>query len=240
MRISVSVINQSDKPIDYNYSHGLSAMLYKTLANVDIKLANETHTHQGFKFYTFSQLKITNKKYNKHGLDFKHASFIISSPDNRFIKSFAEGLLQIPEFFLNGYLGKVGFVIDRVEILPDISFNNECWFETISPIFMKIQQEHEGKLVETELYPTNPVFYTNLRRNLVERYINFYGKSPINYFDIKEIDNVKPKRIKISNSYRRCNLMNLRIRASPELLKFAYDAGLGEKNAMGFGCIEVI
>jgi hypothetical protein len=28
----------------------------------------------------------------------------------------------------------------------------------------------------------------------------------------------------------------MRLQASPELLKFAYDAGLGEKNAMGFGC----
>jgi CRISPR-associated endoribonuclease Cas6 len=24
------------------------------------------------------------------------------------------------------------------------------------------------------------------------------------------------------------------------LLKFAYDAGLGEKNAMGFGCVDVV
>ncbi|MCG3255119.1 MAG: CRISPR-associated endoribonuclease Cas6, partial [Candidatus Heimdallarchaeota archaeon] len=25
-----------------------------------------------------------------------------------------------------------------------------------------------------------------------------------------------------------------------ELLQFAYEVGLGEKNAMGFGCVEVI
>ncbi len=34
--------------------------------------------------------------------------------------------------------------------------------------------------------------------------------------------------------------MSMRLQASPELLKFAYEAGLGEKNAMGFGCVDLI
>jgi CRISPR-associated endoribonuclease Cas6 len=32
----------------------------------------------------------------------------------------------------------------------------------------------------------------------------------------------------------------MKLEASPELVKFAYDAGLGEKNAMGFGCLGVV
>jgi len=34
--------------------------------------------------------------------------------------------------------------------------------------------------------------------------------------------------------------MKITLEASPELIGFAYDAGLGEKNAMGFGCVEVV
>jgi CRISPR-associated endoribonuclease Cas6 len=52
------------------------------------------------------------------------------------------------------------------------------------------------------------------------------------YFKLANAD-IKPKRIKIAEGYRRCNLMSLRIQASLEVLKFAYEAGLGEKNAMG-------
>ncbi len=62
----------------------------------------------------------------------------------------------------------------------------------------------------------------------------------MDYFEVVETKDIKPKRIKIADSYRRCNLMSLRILASSELLKFAYDAGLGEKNAMGFGCVDII
>lgn len=53
-----------------------------------------------------------------------------------------------------------------------------------------------------------------------------------------EIRDVKPKRIRIADGYRRCSLFSVRIQASPEMLKFAYDAGLGGKNAMGFGCVD--
>ncbi len=102
-----------------------------------------------------------------------------------------------------------------------------------------MRKENES-LKEVDLYPTEPKFYENLHRNLVERFSEFYGKAPVDHFDVIETADIKPKRIKISEGYRRYNLISLRIQASPELLKFAYDAGLGEKNAMGFGCVDVL
>ncbi len=53
------------------------------------------------------------------------------------------------------------------------------------------------------------------------------------YFDVIETANIKPKRIKIAESYRRCSLMSMRLQASPELLKFAYKAGVWEKEYNG-------
>jgi CRISPR-associated endoribonuclease Cas6 len=55
-----------------------------------------------------------------------------------------------------------------------------------------------------------------------------------------DVKDVKPKRISIGNSFRRCSLMKMEVEASPELIGFAYDAGMGEKNAMGFGCADVV
>ncbi len=215
-------------------------MLYFKLASADIKLANETHAHQGFKFYTFSNLTLMNKKPIKSGLLFEKAFFALSSPDKRFIKSFTEGLLQQPEFYLDGPNGRADFVIERIEILKELSFGDECWFKTLSPIYIKTIRKENESLREIDLYPTEPKFYENLHRNLMERFNQFYEKAPADYFDVIETAGLKPKRIKIAESYRRCSLMSLRIQASPELLKFAYDAGIGEKNAMGFGCVDVM
>ncbi len=215
-------------------------MLYFKLAGADVSLANETHAHQGFKFYTFSNLVLINRKTCKTGLCFEKAYFILSSPDDRFIKSFAEGLLQQPEFYLDGPSGRANFVIERIEILQEILLGDECWFKALSPIYIKTMRKESDGLREIDLYPTEPKFYENLHKNLTERFSEFYGKAPVDHFDVVETADIKPKRIKIAESFRRCSLMSLRIQASPELLKFAYDAGLGEKNAMGFGCVGVI
>ncbi len=215
-------------------------MLYFRLADADIRLANETHAHQGFKFYTFSNLVLMNRRKCRSGLCFDRAFFILSSPDDRFIKSFTEGLLQQPEFYLDGPDGRTDLVIERIEILKEPSFGDECWFRTLSPIYTKTIRKENENLREIDLYPTEPKFYENLHRNLTGRFSEFYGKEPVDHFDVVKTADIKPKRIKIADNYRRCSLMSLRIQASPELLKFAYDAGLGEKNAMGFGCVDVV
>lgn len=240
MRSKITVRNISNLPVNFDYQYGLASMLYFKLAGADIRLANETHAHQGFKFYTFSNLALMNRKACKSGLCFERAYFILSSPDDRFIKSFAEGLLQQPEFYLDGPNGRANFVIERIEILQEISLGDECWFKALSPIYIKTMRKENDNLREIDLYPTEPKFYENLHKNLTERFSEFYGKAPLYHFDVIETADIKPKRIKIADSFRRCSLMSLRIQASPELLKFAYDAGLGEKNAMGFGCVEVI
>jgi CRISPR-associated endoribonuclease Cas6 len=240
LRSKITVRNISNLPVDFDYQYGLASMLYFKLASADVKLANETHAHQGFKFYTFSNLVLINRIHGKSGLTFEMAYFILSSPDDRFIKSFTEGLLQQPEFYLNGPNGKVDLVIERIEILKDISFEDECWFKTLSPIYIKTMRKENGGLREIDLYPTEPKFYENLHKNLTERFSEFYGKEAVDHFDVVETAAIKPKRITIADSYRRCSLMSLHIQASPELLKFAYDAGLGEKNAMGFGCVDVV
>ncbi len=240
MKCKITVRSLSDHPVNFDYQYGLASMLYFKLARADVKLANEMHAHQGFKFYTFSNLMLMNRKSCREGLCFGSAHFILSSPDDRFIRSFTEGLLQQPEFYLDGPCGRVNFAIERIEILKDASFGDECWFRTLSPIYVKTIRKDNEKLREVDLYPTEPKFYENLHRNLVERFSEFYGRAPEDRFDVIETANIKARRIMIADCYRRCCLMNLRLQASPELLKFAYDAGLGEKNAMGFGCVDVV
>ncbi len=241
MRSKITILNLSKTPINYNYQYGIASLLYLKLAESDVQLANQIHAHQGFKFYTFSNLILEDKKHCKTGLHFDRAHFFLSSPDSRFIKSFSEGLLMNPDFYLEGLHSKVDFVIERIEILPPLKFNNECTFTTISPIYVKTLRNKNGKLREFDLYPNEPKFYENLHKNLVHRYSEFHGTPPEKeHFDIVEVSDIKPKRIKIAGHFRRCSLMRLKIQANPELLRFAYDAGLGEKNAMGFGCLDVI
>jgi len=165
MRCKITVRKIPPIPIHYDYQYGLASMLYARLAGANISLANEIHSHQGFKFYTFSNLIIEDWIPDKHGLNFTRAHFFISSPDPEFIRSFAEGLLLKPEFFL-GKEKKADFIIERVEILPQHTFSESCTFKTLSPVYVKTMRKRDGKLVEVDLYPKDAKFYENLHANL--------------------------------------------------------------------------
>jgi CRISPR-associated protein, Cas6 family len=215
-------------------------MLYHRLANANIALANELHNHQGFKFYTFSNLVIEDWIPNKQGLNFTKAHFFISSPDTEFIRSFTEGLLMEPEFFL-GKSSKANLTIENAEILSPPELSDTCIFKTLSPVYVKTLRKKGDKLAEFDLYPKDAKFYENLHTNLTSRYEEYYRhKVEQDFFEILDVKNFKPKRVSIDNSFRRCSMLTMKLEASPELIKFAYDSGLGEKNAMGFGCLGVV
>lgn len=241
MRCKISIRKNSTSPLFFDYQYALASLLYARLAAANIRLANAIHSHQGFKFYTFSNLQIIDWIPNKNGLDFTSAYFIISSPDAEFIRSFAEGLLLEPEFQLGRHENKIDFLIDRIEILPQPDFADNCTFKTISPIYIKTMRKQGEHLAEVDLYPKDPKFYENLHNNLTSRYKEYFGHEiESDYFEVIDVGDVKAKRISIGNSMRRCSHMTLTLQAHPELIMFAYEAGLGEKNAMGFGCVDVV
>ena len=207
-------------------------MLYRKLSISDIKLVNEVHFSKGFKFYCFSGLILDGKIK-----DFESAYIIISSPSSSFIRGFAEGFLSEPEFNLHD----CRFIINKIEILEEKDIRDGVLFRTLSPIYVKTLRESDGRLIEWDLYPKDGKFYENVHNNLVERYEEYYDKKlGKNYFEIPEILDFKPKRVKIGNSFRRCSLMTFKVHGSEELLKFAHDAGIGEKSAMGFGCLDAL
>jgi CRISPR-associated endoribonuclease Cas6 len=54
------------------------------------------------------------------------------------------------------------------------------------------------------------------------------------------MNSARRRRINIKGNYHRCFMMNFEMKADPRLVEFAYDCGLGEKNSMGFGMVEMI
>ncbi len=237
MRAKIFLQKVSGSSLSYNYQYYLASMLYKKLALVDTILANELHSTKQFKFYTFSNIIIEDKKRSEMGLNFNNAHIFLSSPDKNFICSFTDGLLQNPVFRLNG----MQLIVKQIEILRELRIDKETYtVYTLSPIYIKTQREVDGKLKEWDLYPMDGKWYENLHQNLVSRYKEYYGYLPTeDFFEILKINSFKGKRVQIDNSFRRCSLLNFILHASKELMKFAYDAGLGEKNAMGFGQIEI-
>ncbi|KZX12045.1 CRISPR-associated endoribonuclease Cas6 [Methanobrevibacter curvatus] len=240
MRLKISLKSKNSLFIPFNYNHIISSIVYSKIADLD--LASKLHSSKTFKFFTFSQLNIKQRKIVKEGIISKNGEFDfqISSPNDHLIKSLVEGYL---DDLTVSFKGEKLFV-EKVELLANPKFENEANVKTISPIIARIKKEVDGKLKPWDLSPGDQKFYTNLENNLIKKYNDFYSKE-IKIGDIKissDMKFVKRKRITIEKgdmkTFHRAFMMDLNLEGDKELIKFAYDCGLGEKNSMGFGMIR--
>ena len=235
MRIKITLKGKNNLEIPYNYNHALSSLIYNTITDSD--LAKKLHSSDSFKFFTFSQIHVKQAKFNKNGIIAGNGifSFYLSSPWDNLTCGFLEKELV----FLNERMNTL-----NVELIKTPSFNDKVRFNTISPIIIRSKREVEGKLRIWDLPPSDE-FFKKIENNLVKKYCIF-NKIKQTSKEIKacsEMANVKRKRITINKggktTYHRAYLMDLILEGDKDLINFAYDVGLGEKNSMGFGMIEL-
>ena len=175
--------------------------------------------------------KIEGDKLKIEGTTF----FKFSSPRKEIVAALVNGLLEKPEVEIEN----AAFTISSIEVLKEKKIKREETFVTLSPISVTTVKGNNGYRKIIDLYPDEPKFYENLKRNLIKKYKLLYGKEPENKeLDIKVIK-AKPKRIKIKNTYHRCTEMVFEARGSAELLSIGYEAGFGERNSMGFGMVKM-
>lgn len=167
--------------------------------------------------------------------------FLISSPDDYLIKSLVEGFLN--DLTVN-FIGE-DLIIEKVELLPVPEFEEKINVKTLSPIISRTKKEIDGELKTWDLAPGDH-FFKNLENNLIYKYLEY---NDLESTDKKitiysQMRNVKGKRITIDNgneqTFHRAYLLDLILEGDKDLLKFAYDAGLGEKSGLGFGMVKVI
>lgn len=231
-------------PLPYDYQYWLASMLLDRLNTADGELADFLHSHTGYKYYTFSWLLSDDLKTTDSGLQFDKGYFYLTSPDKKFIQGFASGLLQEPKF----NLGHTEFIVESIEILDGKEIRSEVTFKTLSPIYTKTKREKKG---EWDLLPLKDMkWHENIHNNLLNRYIEYYGEEPerddfeiTKFYGQPEYKRVSIKKRENSEEkeyYKRCARIKFDVEGNPEMLKFGYDAGFGQGNAMGFGCVGVV
>ena len=240
MRLKISLKSEKSLLIPFNYNHIISSIIYNKIA--DLNLANDLHSSKSFKFFTFSQLNIPRRKIVKEGIISKDGAvnFQISSPNEYLIKSLVEGHLD--DLTVN-FKGEKLFV-EKIELLGEVEIKNHMNVKTISPIIVRTKKEIDGKLKNWDLAPSEERFYNSLENNLVKKYNQFYDYELSN--DEIAISSamafVKRKRITIEKdnikTFHKSFMMDLELEGDLNLIKFAFDCGLGEKNSLGFGMVD--
>lgn len=241
MRLEIILKGKNNFKVPFNYNHILSAIIYNKIA--DLNFANELHSSKSFKFFTFSQIYIPKRRIVKDGIIAKDGviSFYISSPNDFLIKSLVDGFLEDLEIsFQNQKL-----TIQKIEALKTPEFSSKIEFKTLAPIIVRTKKEIDGELKIWDLAPSDK-FFKSLENNLIKKYIKFNNLTKtdkkINIYS--DMNFVKRKRISINKgnatTYHRAYMMDLILEGDLDLIEFAYDVGIGEKNSMGFGMIKLL
>lgn len=241
MRLEIILKGKNNFKVPFNYNHILSAIIYNKIA--DLNFANELHSSKSFKFFTFSQIYIPKRRIVKDGIIAKDGviSFYISSPNDFLIKSLVDGFLEDLEIsFQNQKL-----TIQKIEALKTPEFSSRSEFKTLAPIIVRTKKEIDGELKIWDLAPSDK-FFKSLENNLIKKYIKFNNLTKtdkkINIYS--DMNFVKRKRISINKgnatTHHRAYMMDLILEGDLNLIEFAYDVGIGEKNSMGFGMIKLL
>ena len=241
MRLEIILKGKNNFKVPFNYNHILSAIIYNKIA--DLNFANELHSSKSFKFFTFSQIYIPKRRIVKDGIIAKDGviSFYISSPNDFLIKSLVDGFLEDLEIsFQNQKL-----TIQKIEALKTPEFSSKSEFNTQAPIIVRTKEEIDGELKIWDLAPSDK-FFKSLENNLIKKYIKFNNLTKtdkkINIYS--DMNFVKRKRISINKgnatTHHRAYMMDLILEGDLDLIEFAYDVGIGEKNSMGFGMVKLL
>ena len=237
-------------PLSYQYE--LSAFIYRAIAQADKEYSLWLHENgfqllgRSFKLFTFSNLLIPQYKIDKEQgrirIESDRIEWVVSFLPETSTEKFAFGLFSEQIFQIGDKKSTVQFRIEQIELVPDPVFNSSMMFCTMSPVCITLKEADSR--YPTYLSPDAPEAQSVLLNNLLNKYHTFYGKpfEEAPDFSFEVVSQPKPKLISIKTgtpetSNIRGFMFDFRMKAPVELMKIMYDAGLGEKNSIGFGMV---
>jgi len=243
-----------------NYQYELSSWVYRVMATADPEHSRFLH-EQGFqtegrrfKMFTFSQLGM--RPYAPEGEQFRllghQLTLTIRFLIDRSLESFVRGLFLNQEFFLGNKAGGVDLRVAQVQTMAAPVFQPLMRYTCLSPVCVSaLRPDGTAAYLTPEDKHYGPLLLTNLQRK--ERALAGYAHPggtpqeaqpaapPVANFRLLNTPRRKGIHIKANTAQRTQvigYLFHFELLAPPELHEVGYFAGFGEKNSMGFGCVE--
>lgn len=230
MRVKIKFLVNDDFKFRKHLNEAITAYIYRCIALSSLEYATNLHDkgiksigHKKFNYHTFALIQ--NNKLVTDYLEKGVAELIYSSVKKESIFHFLSGLCKIGKIQLLSH----SFNIINIKKEKDVEVT-EGIFRVLSPIHM---QNKEKTLDENEMTQY-------LANNLLTKYNVLYDKLPEN-LDIKiKLLNAQKCIVKFKSSTMISYIGNIAIKADKEIVKLAYDAGVGSKTGCGLGLIEKI
>ena len=259
MRLRIRL--HTDRPVRVPFSHQeyLAALVYRTLGASNAEYARFLHdegypaapdtTHKRFKLFCFSTLRAPRyaRRVTQGGLVFEPGfiDWYISSPLPDFLNHSATGLLS------EGSPLRVGptatFIIREIAAISCPPFGETQEFTCWTPIVAAVPAPDKR---DTPYYlrpdTDAPAFSEAVRKNLLQKYHLVHDAPPtsdaltlsFNAAYLARSPHSGTKKITIHNINMVGAEAPFTLSGSPDLIRLAWETGLGQNNSMGFGMIE--
>ena len=259
-QISLCAVNSRfGKRLPLNYQYELSAATYHILASANEEFAAWLHDNgflmengKQFKLFTFSRLKPAEfrilRQSNQLELLSDKVEWQISFLPENSTQQFVEGLFQKRVFEVGDRQSTVRFQVDSIQLMPSPEFTDTMTFEALSPISVsqRLEDGRDYYPQDGEEFSTSEWVRERLLKNLLDKYEVTEGK-PFEgepYFNMMTLSEPKSTLVTIKagtpqQTKVRGFLCRLALHCPAELMRIAYESGLGEGNSQGFGCLGV-
>jgi CRISPR-associated endoribonuclease Cas6 len=252
-RLILSVCGGDTLPVNYQYP--ISSWIYRVIGQADVGYADFLHRGgfqhdwRHFKMFTFSQLDARPYRVfgNRMRLLGKEISLTVRFAVDSSMEHFITGLFLQQRLSLGDRYNRVDLEVTRVESIAPPVFSETMTYRCLSPIC--VSRTRANRTTEY-LTPEVSDYGELLVRNLVHKAAALVpagdaisGDFP--EFQFRLLNTPRKKGIHVkdySESHTQLigYLFHFELTAPVELHELGYEAGFGEKNSMGFGCVEAV
>lgn len=228
--------------IPFQYHHMMQGLLYSCIENQSKDLAEFLHEtgyqyeKRTFKMFTFSEIiekPIGVMKKEKQLVYDNEISFYVSTIDNQLVNIICK-LMEEQQVVR---LGKNRLFIKNIQILQ-YEIEEEMKVRTASPICCYSTGLVNDKKRTIYYHPYENEWKNIICENIRKKCETYYGRPKEEFeFSIQCID--KPIEINIfyKGIYMKTYKGKFHIKGSKEAIEVAFNAGIGSKNAQGFGLV---
>ncbi|MFW5662335.1 MAG: CRISPR-associated endoribonuclease Cas6 [Bacteroidota bacterium] len=228
--------------LPYDYQYKLAVAIYKLFSAGNEQFGKWLHDkgmgERRYKMFTFSKLYFDRMKPGRKGLEcFGGAFFYFSTINNN---DYAQAMLKGVFKSKNLYLGNYQFQIAGIKPMPEVELKETQKYSMLSSSVASKLNIYDSV---DYLTPERSDIESALENNLLNKYRILHGQEYTGNLKITldkdyffKHNSTKLHRIK--NIKVKSFICPLTIQGGIEIHKLAYSAGIGEKNAMGYGIIK--
>jgi len=142
------------------------------------------------------------------------------------------------------FIGNQRAEVSGIQVHKNFTPADKVQIKMLSPMVAYSTIMRDGKKYTDYYSPWNTKFQEIFRNNLLVKHEIIFGSRPQNE-EIRIIPNGNQERkfariINYKGTYIKAYAGIYWVVGNPDLIKVAYDTGLGSKNSQGFGCWEVV